>query len=210
MHMSNSRIFLFGGVVVVLVGLGTFYLAGQYVGSMAVNPRVSSYANTTYGYQFKYDQPYTVNEYTAERVDVGQANGTGGFDALAAVEIVESGEGGGYKDFNDFVIEKAKLLCDADGPDESLYCRNAIATETGVTNMGLSALRVDLELTYENRATKEVATSTFGSVYAVDIGSNVEDEAFAAVIIYKPLSTTIVSNVVERVLHTLQISRITQ
>lgn len=206
--MTNTKILVVGLFVVAIIGLFTFYLAGKYVTAQSANAHVSTYINTAYGYQFQYDSPNTVNEYTPEQVDVGRANATGGFDALAGVEVIKSGEETEFDSFDEFVIARSTLLCDADGPDETLSCPNVIGTDVVITYKGLSGVRIDLELRYENRATGQVATSTFGSVYAFNIGPNVPDSKYGALILYTPLSVADESPIIERILHTLQLSRI--
>lgn len=206
--MSNTKILVGGLFAVVVIGFITFYLAGKYVTAQSANPHVSTYINTIYGYQFQYDSPNTVNEYTPEQMVVGRANATGGFDALAGVEVIKSGEETEFESFDEFVTERSKLLCAADGPNETLGCRNVIGTDVVITYKGLSGIRIDLELRYENMTTGQVATSTFGSVYAFNIGPNVPDSKYGALILYTPLTVTTESPIIERILHTLQLSRI--
>jgi hypothetical protein len=73
--------------------------------------------------------------------------------------------------FRSFARERCKIICDADGPDGSTYCKE-IATEKEWTSAnGLRVLEFTLVFTRENYQDKTKEESKIGPVYVVDISA---------------------------------------
>lgn len=203
---------IIGIVIIAIAAAGVYAIWGNAIDvpEESTDPQVLEYRNATYGYSFTYPTFVSIQEYTPEVVAIGNPT-NGGFDAQAESAIVQSGNEGGYEDFNAFLFERGRTLCAADGPTESLNCtaiaeRNEITTDTGLT-----ATEIYFTLVRTNLETETETESRYGPVYAFNLGANVPDSDFAALLIYQPLASALVSPntpVVSDIANSVQIDRI--
>jgi len=71
--------------------------------------------------------------------------------------------------FRNFARERCKIICDADGPDGSTYCKEIAIEKEWTSANGLSVLEFTLIFTRENYQDKTKEESKIGPVYVVDI-----------------------------------------
>jgi hypothetical protein len=131
----------------------------------------SSYRNEEYGFTFHYPSSFRVRSF-----------GEGYFDILkddkilaqASVEddsfnifIQEAKPNEGV--FQSFARERCKIICDADGPDGSTYCKEIASEKEWTSANGLRVLELILIFTRENYQDKTKKESKIGPVYVVDI-----------------------------------------
>jgi hypothetical protein len=146
-----------------------------------------TYTNDVYRYSFAYPAGYTVEEYSDEVVAVGNREGDG-FESLTDVAFVSSGEEGGHESFDEYLFERVRILCAADGPDVTMYC-DAVESSVPFENKnGISGTEINLRLIQLHIGTGAGATSTFCPVYAFNVAANVPDSDHAALLVYKPLA----------------------
>lgn len=145
------------------------------------------YRNETYNYSFTYPTGWGVQEYTPEAIAIGSTT-TQGFDSVAEVAVIKSSDGE-HQNYDAFFLEKAKILCAADSPTETINCGEITATSSYTADTGLAGEEFYLELLRTDLQTNETATSTFGPLYAFDIGPNATTSEFAALLVYQPLAS---------------------
>ena len=185
----NTRIILIVLALVLIIGGAAYFLMKD---RGAEETPVRSYTNATYGYTFRLPEPYEVMEYTPENISVGTPNGEG-FDSEVDVAYMESGGEGGYENFEAFLFERTRLLCAADGPNESLDCTRIARLRTLETSGGATGYELTLELTRLTPSTGETATSTYGPMFAFDVSERDPESAYAAIVVYQPLPTFLTS-----------------
>jgi hypothetical protein len=72
--------------------------------------------------------------------------------------------------WKEFMLERAKLSCDADGPDGTVYCKGVKRESAWKTISGLRVLELYLQKVEERYGqTNRVTTTQVGPIYAVDI-----------------------------------------
>ncbi len=72
--------------------------------------------------------------------------------------------------WREFMLERAKVSCDADGPDGTVYCQGVKKERTWKTLSGLRVLEVYLLRVQERYGPpRQVTTIQVGPIYAVDI-----------------------------------------
>ena len=71
--------------------------------------------------------------------------------------------------FRSFARERCKIICDADGPDGSTYCKEIASEKEWTSGNGLRVLEFTLIFTRENYQDKTKEESRMGPVYMVDI-----------------------------------------
>jgi hypothetical protein len=64
---------------------------------------------------------------------------------------------------------RCKIICDADGPDGSTYCKETATEKEWTSGNGLRVLEFTLIFTRENYQDKTKEESRIGPVYVVDI-----------------------------------------
>jgi hypothetical protein len=75
--------------------------------------------------------------------------------------------------WREFMVERAKLSCDADGPDGRVYCKRVERENTWKTANGLRVIELYLRKVRESYGPPVKSTSgTVGPIYAVDISRN--------------------------------------
>jgi hypothetical protein len=72
--------------------------------------------------------------------------------------------------WKEFMVERAKLSCDADGPDGTVYCKKVERENTRKTTSGLRVIELYLQQRRESYGPPlKITSSTVGPIYAVDI-----------------------------------------
>jgi hypothetical protein len=72
--------------------------------------------------------------------------------------------------WREFMLDRAKVSCDADGPDGTVYCQGVQKESTWKTKSGLRVLEVYLLKVQEQYGPpRQVTTIQVGPIYAVDI-----------------------------------------
>jgi hypothetical protein len=71
--------------------------------------------------------------------------------------------------FRSFARERCKIICDADGPDGSTYCKEIASEKEWTSAKGLRVLEFTLIFTRENYQDKTKEESRIGPVYVVDL-----------------------------------------
>lgn len=71
--------------------------------------------------------------------------------------------------FRSFARGRCKIICDADGPDGSTYCKEIESEKEWTSGNGLRVLEFTLLFTRENYQDKTKEESRIGPVYVVDI-----------------------------------------
>ena len=71
--------------------------------------------------------------------------------------------------FRSFARERCKIICDADGPDGSTYCKETATEKEWTSGNGLRVLEFTLIFTRENYQDKTKEESRMGPVYLVEI-----------------------------------------
>jgi hypothetical protein len=184
------------GIIIILVAIaGVYAFWGKDMRTTDERgnqdqPQTLEYRNDTYGYAFTFPNSVSIQEYTQQTVSVGTPT-NGGFDAAADVSVVESGNEGGYENFEAFVFERGRTLCAADGPNESIDCTGIAERNEITTSTGLAAAELYFTLVRTNLQTGDSTESRFGPVYAFNIAPNVPNADFAALLVYQPLASAL-------------------
>jgi hypothetical protein len=72
--------------------------------------------------------------------------------------------------WREFILERAKLSCDADGPDGTVYCTGVTQESSWKTGSGLRVLELYLQKVEERyEQPTKVTTTQVGPIYAVNI-----------------------------------------
>src|SRR5690606_32807677 len=103
-----------------------------------------------------------------------------GFLAEAEVVVAQSGEEGGYENFNAYLFDTARNMCAADGPTGTMYCEAIVNEESFTTDTGLSGTRFYLTRIQENFTTGARIEDEFGPFIAFNLQANVPDSDFSA------------------------------
>ena len=146
-------------------------LMSVFLSLPAFGSEESSYRNMEYSFTLHYPSPFQVRSF-----------GEGYFDILKDDKIfVEASveddvfkifiqEAKPEKDvFRSFARERCKIICDADGPDGSTYCKETATEKEWTSGNGLRVLEFTLIFTRENYQDKTKEESRMGPVYMVDI-----------------------------------------
>ena len=118
-------------ILVLIVVIGVLFFQYRKQHTVDIKPSVSTptptttqtkkvYTSKTYKFSFSYPSMYEVMEYTPEHISVGNKTSLG-FDSLVDIAFILS-EPDTQSTFEEFALDEARLLCDADGPNESLSC----------------------------------------------------------------------------------------
>lgn len=72
--------------------------------------------------------------------------------------------------WREFMLERAMVSCDADGPDGTVYCQGVKSERAWKTNSGLRVIELYLHRVQERyEQPNKVTTTQVGPIYAVDI-----------------------------------------
>lgn len=146
------------------------------------------YESAAYRFSFEYPEELSAYEYFPESVAVGTENEAGGFDSVADATVAfTDGEGEGYERYEDFVLDRARAFCAADGPGVSIECDEAVTAEPFTADSGAIGTKLMLRLLTRSIHEGTTATSTFGPVYAFPLATSSSASEYAALIIHRPL-----------------------
>ncbi|HYE23438.1 MAG TPA: hypothetical protein VEA92_03275 [Candidatus Paceibacterota bacterium] len=172
------------GALIAAAVLGGIYAFSRTTPEAPIVESELRYENQTYGYSFTYPEGLTTNEYTPENISVGTREGES-FTSVVDVSFQESF--GEYESFEAFAIERAKTLCAADGPDQTLNCTDVVDQTAFTTVSGDTGLELYLTLAETTFSTGETDTYAFGPVYAFPYEKDGSETA--VLLIYQPLPT---------------------
>lgn len=168
------------------------------------------YTSQKYGFSFEIPPNYDVRKYTEEAVSLGHQSGDA-FEAEAEVQIVNSGEEGGYESFNEFLFESMRTACAADSPNESVYCDKKIQTQPFTSSNGLSGEVFYLNRIHENLRTGSTTIDAFGPIFAFNIQANVPESNYSALVIRPPansVANAVNSEFIRSIANTVQIETV--
>jgi hypothetical protein len=131
----------------------------------------SSYRNEEYSFTFHYASSFQVRSFGEGYFDILKD------DKIFAQASVEDDtfnifiqEAKPKEDvFRNFARERCKIICDADGPDGSTYCKEIGSEKEWTSANGLRVLEFTLVFTRENYQDKTKEESRIGPVYVVDL-----------------------------------------
>jgi len=151
--------------------------------SLASADETKTYTNKKYKFTFDYPSTYHLKKF-----------GDGYFDLLNNGKIIlrASIEDNAFKIFikennptgdilRSFARERCKVVCAADGPDESTYCDEIESEREYGSANGLRVLEFYMVMTRENYSDKTKKKSRVGPVYVVDMSKG---NRFIALMIY--------------------------
>jgi hypothetical protein len=134
-----------------------------------------TYTNARYGYGLHY--PETCGLRAVAQGDYIDLSCQGRrLPTISAQWLDETGkaERKGFSDlWREFMVERAKLSCDADGPDGTVYCKKVERENAWKTADGLRVIELYLREVRESYGPPvKLTSSTVGPIYAVDISRN--------------------------------------
>jgi len=143
--------------------------------------------NPAYGYAFRYPDTLDFHVYTPDDVALGRET-EDGFTAVLEAGVFKA-EDDSPAAYEDFVADRARTLCAADGPGTSLRCtdvqqRVPFETETGLTG----------DVFYLKHETVDVASGTVsaqsgrGPFFVFNLSANVPTARHAVLIIRPPVT----------------------
>jgi len=132
------------------------------------------YTNGTYGYTFYYPAEYTVRVGSDEDIIIGKAEP--GFVTYDEARIATGTDAVGSYDA--FVANAVGQICDAS-------CSGAAQSSNYSSQTKLAGKEI-----YLNRQNPDGTTGRFGPVYVFNIGGNVENATYAALLVYRPNDAT--------------------
>lgn len=131
-----------------------------------------AYISKRYGYGFHYPAECGLKA-AAEGVYIDLSFQGRRLPGVSVQKLDETGkeERKGSPDlWREFMLERAKVSCDADGPDGTVYCKGVKKESTWKTKSGLRVLEVYLLKVQERYGPpSQVTTIQVGPIYAVDI-----------------------------------------
>ena len=148
-----------------------FLLISVFLSLSAFGSEEISYRNEEYNFTLHYTPPFQVRSFGEGYFDILK---DGKIFAQASVEDdpfqIFIQEAKPKTDvFQGFARERCKIICDADGPDGSTYCKEIASKKEWTSANGLRVLEFTLIFTRENYQDKTKEESRMGPVYMVDI-----------------------------------------
>ena len=125
--------------------------------------------------------------------------------------VVKSDADSEYENYEEFLIDRARVLCAADSPTETINCTDVERQNTFTSASGLTGDEFYLTLTRQNLASGTTTSATFGPIYAFAISPNVPESDHAALLVYQPLATYLVQpqpNFVRSIANSITVDRI--
>lgn len=130
-----------------------------------------TYINRKYNFKFEYSTSYdlkAISEWDFDLLKNGEIMLRGSVeDDVFKIFVRESEDKGNV--FGRFARERSKIVCGADGPDGSTYCRTVKSERKYVSANGLNVMEFYLNFTREDYSRRTKHESTVGPVYMVDI-----------------------------------------
>jgi hypothetical protein len=153
----------------------TLGVLGLVVLATTVRPQAGgekAYISKRYGYGFYYPAECGIKA-AAEGVYIDLSFQGRRLPTASVQSLDETGkeERKGTPDlWREFILERAKLSCDADGPDGTVYCKGVERESAWKTTNGLRILELYLQKVEEQYGQpNKVTINQVGPIYAVDI-----------------------------------------
>lgn len=147
--------------------------------SIPTAANLAFYQNGTYGYSFYYPPEYTVRVASDDLAIIGMGTADS-FTTYAEARIATTSSDSAS--YDEFVATAAQQLCAA-VPGYS--CTKIAERSSYTAETGLAGVKLYLDMTAPGGANQR-----FGPVYAFNIGGNVDDAAYAALLVYRPQGAT--------------------
>jgi hypothetical protein len=131
-----------------------------------------TYISKQYGYGFHYPAEGALQEVAAGAyVDMSfQGRRLPTLSVQSLDETGKEARKGAPDLWGEFILEQAKLSCDADGPDGTVYCKGVARKNAWKTRGGLRVVELYLQQVEERYGEPDKITTTdVGPIYAVDI-----------------------------------------
>lgn len=168
------------------------------------------YSNPAYGYAFELADTFDVRVYSPEHMAVGRDT-EDGFSAVLEAGVFVAEEGSPAA-FEDFMADRARTVCAADGPGTSLRCteieqRMPFETETGLTG---EVFHLKHEAVDEPTGTVS-AVSGRGPFFVFNLSANVPTARHAVLLVRPPMSlepAAVDSGFIRNFANTLRIDRL--
>jgi len=146
-------------------------LISVFLSLSAFGSEESSYRNEQYSFTLHYKPPFQARSFGEGYFEILK---DGKIFAQASVEDdpfqIFIQEAKPKTDaFRSFARERCKIICDADGPDGSSYCKEIASEKEWTSANGLRVLEFTLIFTRENYQDKTKEDSRMGPVYLVEI-----------------------------------------
>ena len=146
-------------------------LISVFISLPAFASEESSYRNEVYSFSLEYPKSLKMKIFGEGYFDILKG---GTIFAQASVEDdtfnIFIQEAKPEKDvFRSFVRERCKIICDADGPDGSTYCKEIASEKEWISANGLRVMEFTLIFTRENYQDKTKEESEIGPISMIDI-----------------------------------------
>jgi hypothetical protein len=154
-----------------------------------VPPKERVYRNRAYGFSFRYPASLTLKAYTPASIAVGRLRG-GRFQPVAEIQVLESLDDL-YPNatYRQFLLERSRMTCAADGPGMSLRCTDALQIRPFRSATGLTGETFSLKLEKTNPRTGAwMPNGRRGPFYAFNLTAIVPGRRHAALLVSPPLS----------------------
>ncbi len=137
---------------------------------------LASYTSKAYNFSVMYPAAYEFKVYNDKNMTIGNVTGSGIEEivdgkvdlSIATADTTEESRSG----IEDFIFNKAKLLCDADGRGAHISCPRQKSIEPLKLASGLSAYTLTLEEETEITGPEASLTKQDRRMYVVDLGKN--------------------------------------
>lgn len=143
--------------------------------SIPTTANLAGYQNSTYGYSFYYPPEYTVRVASDDVAIIGMGTADSFTTYVEARIATTSSDAASY---DEFIVSATERLCNA---LPGFSCGKVAERSSYTSEMGLAGVKLYLDMTAPGGASQR-----FGPVYAFNIGANVDDAAYAALLVYRP------------------------
>lgn len=148
------------------------------------------YRNDTYGYSFAYPRNGQLEAYTPQVIALASTTPQES-STVAEVSVIEASEGVSYTNFEDFLYERTRLMCAADGPEVSISCTTVQQEQRFENSAGISGVVYYLEEIHTSLRDNSISsTSVEGPFFAFDLSTTVPRQQFLALVIHPPIPLT--------------------
>lgn len=168
-------------IIIAALTVFTFYLVrkNEATGASMI-PTTEIYENSIYGFSFSYPVNYQAQEYSSSYIAlVDPTRPTNGDIVYVHVDTTDATTTQSYEDF---MHDRARLTCAADGPTGSQYCTDVARSDQYTTAAGLTG-----EVFYLTQETVMTGSATTtreaGPFFAFDISANVTGGEYATLLI---------------------------
>lgn len=145
--------------------------------TVPTSANLALYTNDTYGYSFNYPVDYTVRVFSEENIIVGKVTDTGFAEYAQAVIATSSPTAASYDEFIQVALQQ---LC----TKHAGTCTAPPERKTYTSDEDLAGMEYRVQLT------RNGATTGYGPFVAYNIGANVKNAPYAALIVYRSPEST--------------------